>query len=673
MLLGLQSSRGFPVESSKQEKKIPRPIPNAGEHPGNVYLRGELVRVRLPGDLPEGVRFWQVFDDRGAKAAEGRLSATVLESRSLPLGRLPVGWYKVVFSFDQKRKACWTTCAVLEPLAAPTPQDSPVCVDAAISWFARSNSKRQEQFARLAAVAGANWIRDRLKWREVEPEPGVFVSKRTYVKSAEIQNRLGLKILQVFHDTPPWAADKGRETNRFPPDLREAFKFCRTLSKRFRRLVGAWEPWNEPNVPQFGGHTFDQIASYQKAAYLGFKSGDPTVTVGLCAYTGKPTMLHAWALLANEVYGYFDTYNMHSYDWHEAYPDLWKPCRMAASGKPIWVTECDRGIKRSGGPPGYELDPRAELLKAQFLPQSYALSLFSGAERHFHFILGNYTENSNKVQFGLLRYDMTPRPAYVALAALGRMLVGAECLGKVDLKPSPPYFMIAFRALPGGVEKDVLVCWAEKGGDWPQRGKTHLPWPLKQKLPVEAVYDYLGRRLGSAAPAFLSSQPCYIVLPKGAASRLPLLLPLRSQRRSAEPSPVVLQLLMPRSTVVQNRTVKWAVEYDYVVDASRPISLPIHVYNFSDKVVQGEVRIDHLPAGWSLEPQRFTVSLAPLERVALTATLRRPARNMGQRADTWIVFRGSFGPAGAPVLAFRLTVDPIEGYRRPPPGFSEPR
>ena len=72
------------------------------------------------------------------------------------------------------------------------------------------------------------------------------------------------------------------------------------------------------------------------------------------------------------------------------------------------------------GDPGRLDDERRQ---AAFIAQSYATSLFAGVQRHFFFILGNYIEN--EVQFGLLRHDHTPRPGYVALAAVGRFLAGS--------------------------------------------------------------------------------------------------------------------------------------------------------------------------------------------------------------------------------------------------------
>jgi len=89
--------------------------------------------------------------------------------------------------------------------------------------------------------------------------------------------------------------------------------------------------------------------------------------------------------------------------------------------------------------------------------------------------------------------DMTPRPAYVALAAVGRLLAEAKCLGRWAVPDSDDAYVIAFRARPDGLERDVLVAWAEKKVDWPQRAKTKVPF----SLPWSQGYEY---RIESEAP-----------------------------------------------------------------------------------------------------------------------------------------------------------------------------
>jgi hypothetical protein len=202
--------------------------------------------------------------------------------------------------------------------------------------------------------------------------------------------------------------------------------------------------------------------------------------------------------------------------------NLRKPVFEAASGRPIWVTEADRGISYETSEPWFDLSLENQRHKAEYLAQSYAMSLFAGAVRHFHFILGHYTEHRNAIQFGLLRLDMTPNLGYSALAAVGRFLAGAKCLGRLEWENKPDAHVYAFRARPDGIERDVLVAWAEKEVDWPERGKTTVEWPLPGNLPLQGIYDHLGRKLEGKIPERLRSAALFILLPMGGADSLPL-------------------------------------------------------------------------------------------------------------------------------------------------------
>ena len=138
------------------------------------------------------------------------------------LGKLPVGWYRIGLCDSDNKEREWTTAAVLAPLAAPTPQDSPICVDSATAWFAKDDPAEQENprpdwppwqapTGSATASAGATSNRQRDEFATADT---------TYDTSARIQNRYGLKVLQVFHDTPPWAAgqnSRGRFPHRPPP------------------------------------------------------------------------------------------------------------------------------------------------------------------------------------------------------------------------------------------------------------------------------------------------------------------------------------------------------------------------------------------------------------------------------------------------------------------------
>ncbi len=632
-----------------QGRTVPSPLP---DHPGNIFLQGEPVRVRLPEGLPTSVSRWRLLDDRQRLVRSDDLMRSASGERTpLLLDELGVGWYRIEFDAPTKTNAAWTSAAVLKRLLAPTPGNSPVCVDSATAWFARNDAPQQKRLANLAALAGVNWVRDRLRWADIQPEPGPLATNTTtYDTAAEIQHAAGLKVLQVFHDTPPWAREEREAGGHFAGDLRHAFRLGRDLAVRFKGRVTAWEPWNEANVATFGAHAVDQMCSWQKAAWLGFKAGDPDVIVGWNATAAVPTAPHAEGVLANETWPYFDTYNIHTYDWAHSYADLWRPARETATGRPIWITEADRGTPHMKQAPWFDQDPRLERLKAEFIAQSYSSSLFAGARRHFHFILGNYDE-PNSIQFGLLRRDLTPRPAYAALAAVGRCLAGARVLGR--WRPQQDTHVYAFRAWPDGQERDVLVAWAEKEVDWDGRGVTTTDWKLPSSLAVQEVVDYLGRSHGASMPEPLGSAPVFVLLPPGQALMLPLEAPPRlAPTRPGAASPVVLQLSLPHTATVRVEDLPWSEGYAYSIKRGESLDLPIRCYNFATNTANCRLKILRQPPDWDLSVPASGLQVKPQDRVNLTATLRVSAN--AKTRDGWVVLRADSTNHGQPVLAFRI-------------------
>lgn len=643
------SGRG--AATTTLHRTIPDPLPG---HPGNVFLENEPVRIPFPTNVPLPITRWRLLDDQAAPVRQGELTAPgTNQLPQLALGRLGPGWYRVEFGTQEQPDQAWSTLAVLRRLQAPVPLHSPVSVDSAPAWFALNDPIKQKQLASLAALAGVNWIRDRLRWRDLQPAPGPLVPPpTTYDTSAEIHHAAGLQVLQVFHDTPPWTREPDPGSGRFAPDLRHVFQFGRQLAQRFKGLVEAWEPWNEANVATFGGHTVDQMCSWQKAAWLGFKAGNPGVTVGWNVTTAVPTPAQTEGILANETWPYFDTYNIHSYDWPDAYAHLWPPAREAASGRPLWITEADRGTPHLQNPPWYDQSPRLERLKAQMIAPAYANSLFAGARQHFHFILGNYQEN-NHIQFGLLREDLTPRPAYVALAVVGRCLAGARVLGR--WQPVENLNVVAFRAQPDGQERDVLVAWVEKPVEWDERGRTTaaLNWP--KDLAAQEVVDYLGRSLGNTLPSLLGSAPIFVFLPAGQAETLPLERPpAPSAWRTGTPTSVVLQLSLPRARLQKVEDLPWSEGYVYRVQPGESLPLKLHVYNFGDHPVAARLALTRQPAGWKTTLSSPEFKLTPMDRVELRGAVAIPQTTSTR--DGWVVLHADCGLQGRPALAFRIIV-----------------
>ena len=304
------------ADAGAATRTIPRPLPS---HPGNIFLVGETVTVPA---LPAGDGdTWRAVDYEGRIVAEGRVPAGPIE-----LGRLPVGYYEVW------RSAAGATnrlsIGVLKGLRAATPLSSPIGIDVAMAWFYPKD--KMGSVANLCALAGINRVRDRLSWPELEPRKGEFAVTNRYDWSAQAQSAAGLQVLQVDHLSPAWANPDGK---RFPLDLRDSYNFYRAMARRWQGEVVAFEPWNEADIPMFGGHTGSEMASLQKAAYLGLKAGNPKVIACLNVFAlHRAATLHD--LHENEAWPYFDTFNLHHYEAFNAYPGLYADFRTVSGTIP---------------------------------------------------------------------------------------------------------------------------------------------------------------------------------------------------------------------------------------------------------------------------------------------------------------------------------------------------
>ena len=253
----------------------------------------------------------------------------------------------------------------------------------------------------------------------------------------------------------------------------------------------------------FGGHTGCEIASFQKAAYLGLKAGDPDQPVcGTVFAIDRAETLDEFG--ANEVYPYFDRYDLHHYIRLPEYPRAYGRHRAVSGGRPMWTTEFNLPVKWADEK---TKEPSEEELRVQAyrVAKVFAEALHEGTEKAFYFILGDYVERN--LQYGLVHADLTPRPAYVAFAAVGRLLNGAEPIGRVDLGDEKLKGYV-FRTEIDGTERETLVAWSET-----------KPTTVEIR-PAEMVYDYLGREMSHAGKVELTRATVFLVLPRGGSKKL---------------------------------------------------------------------------------------------------------------------------------------------------------
>jgi hypothetical protein len=494
-----------------------------------------------------------------------------------------------------------------------------------MAWF--FPKEKMEEVASLCALAGMNRVRDRLTWEQMEPKRGEFSGHNQYDDSAEIQSKAGLQVLQVSHISANWA---NPHTTHFPPDLRDIHNFYREMAKRWRREVGAFEPWNEADIKMFGGHTGSEMASLQKAAYLGLKEGNSNVIACLNVFA-----IRRGATLSdfnnNEAWPYFDTFNLHHYEPLQNYPALYSDFRAISAGKSLWVSECSVHIKWSGDEKMKELSEADARLQSERLTKTYALAIHQGASAVFYFMLPHYTER--QLQYGILRSDLTPRPAYLAAAAVGRLLAGAKPRGWIEIgdKMGQAY---CFSAEPDGKAADVLVAW----------GKTNVSFELPT-VPI-GCFDHLGRaKVVSSKSLNVGPAPEFVMLEKGTVSHL-IPPPKPAQLLAGEPIPLVLQALLPEADILLEKSA-------YKMDQGKKKRIPIYLYNFGEQRVGGNLSVK-VPEGWRAEVTS-QAEAAPGERKEAALEVEYVGKTTPVQADIRVT--GDFGPGGKPVLALRLAIE----------------
>ena len=573
-------------------------VGRAAEHPGNVHVVGENVRVTVPATWTR----WRAVDIDGKEVGSG-----APEDGKVDLGELPVGYFEILDGSGAEK----VTAAVLAPTT--TDDDTPVAIDAAMSWF-YPEADQVRGACRLARLAGVKWVRDRASWPELETSRGTWAADTRYERTMRIEHEMGLKVLQVNHISPPWAT---KNATRFPEDLRDVYNFYRGLAKRWKGLADAIEPWNEPDIEVFGGHTGCEIASFQKAAYLGLKAGDPDLAVNGAVFAiDRAETLDEFG--ANEAYPYFDRYGLHHYIRLPEYARAYGRHRAVSGGRPMWTTEFNLTVHWADEK---TKEPSDEELRVQGyrVGKVFAHALHEGTDKAFYFILGDYVERN--LQYGIIHKDLTPRPAYVAFAAVGRLLNAAKPLGRVDLGDEK-LKSFAFATKVDGQPRETLVMWSETK-------------PTAVDVPgVAALYDYLGRPLPQKSKIELTRATVLAVLPPGGSNALELAPPPdKPKRLTGAACPVVLQLLGPTDFR----------QSAFRADETKELRLV--AYNFGGQPARGKLHIEGATAA------------AAGDDVDIAAG-GRDERTIRVWSAGTVTIRLDLGEAGIAVLSGRLTTTP---------------
>lgn len=297
-------------------------------------------------------------------------------------------------------------------------------------WSTVSSSEMNEELNELQN-AGVNVLRVDVGWATLE------TSKRGYdsaylakldALSAGAQAR-GIKIIATLWQTPRWASSGG-SWNDAPSNPADFGAFAQFITSRYGAELAAVEVWNEPEIDEnlIASNLPEAYVQMVKAVYAGAKLGDPAVPVlaGSLAYADVSFLRK---LYADGMKGFYDGISVHPYadganpantavthSFLGGVESLHAVQQEAGDTTPEWVTEF-------GWPTGTSSGANNEQQQAEYLEQAFdLLNSVPYVEAATVYQLRDMETNASNPEdnFGLLRQNFTPRPAYTALkAAMG--------------------------------------------------------------------------------------------------------------------------------------------------------------------------------------------------------------------------------------------------------------
>ena len=329
----------------------------------------------------------------------------------------------------------------------------------------------------LITGAGLNWVKQQIPWQDVENQPGIhnWVDVDRFVTT---MHGKGLNILLSVVKAPDfYKAEESKKgtTHGRPADATKLRDFMRVLAARYKGRVQAYEIWNEENLSlewgTFSNASYGQFVELVKNGYLGVKESDPEAIVVLGAPTPTGVFDNAIGIddafylqrvfdhNGGEVFQYFEALGVHpngganAPDDSQANPahsnatcgggwsnhpsfffDRYKELYnlMAARGhgtKTVWFTEFGWATTDGPGAPaspatGYEYAAcNTESNQSTFFTRAFE-KVRAESPYVTHMIIWNLNfqqvvpNTDEKWAFGVLRSDLSPRPAYTAIQAM---------------------------------------------------------------------------------------------------------------------------------------------------------------------------------------------------------------------------------------------------------------
>jgi len=125
---------------------------------------------------------------------------------------------------------------------------------------------------------GLTWLRQPIRWAELEPEPGRFDWQPLDRIVARLDPANGdFQLIAVLETTPAWARPAGSPPMTPPQEVSDLGRFARALAERYGRQIDYYQVWHEPNLSANWGRGLVDPAAYAdllREASLNIRAAD---------------------------------------------------------------------------------------------------------------------------------------------------------------------------------------------------------------------------------------------------------------------------------------------------------------------------------------------------------------------------------------------------------------
>ncbi|SDU11785.1 Cellulase (glycosyl hydrolase family 5) [Verrucomicrobium sp. GAS474] len=395
-----------------------------------------------------------VSDKKIAAHAEVPLSGSDIE---IALDVPEIGYYELTLRLESGSKQALaslvTSFAAVPTHAGANPSDFGVC-----THFAQKKDDPQlfESTMKLVKLAGFSRIRDECYWDGWERQPGVFVPMQGCTDYIDAANRLGIAPLVVLDfgngkAYPQLFTGKGEGHSSFPDTPEKVDLFTRYVEetvKLYNSKVKDWELWNEPQ--SWGKPSPAVYTALLKKVNAKIKEIDPDANVISCGGGGAgggPGGDFITGILAAGGLNDQDGFSVHpymapytpefGYDAANSpipsvsVPVVWKHLgkfvdnHPKANGKKLqfWVSEF-----------GWVSSPinffDGAQMQGAYVARAFLLSRSVGtctAVFWYDFQNDGVDPRNNEHNFGLIRKDFSPKPAFVSMSVMSATVGSRPC------------------------------------------------------------------------------------------------------------------------------------------------------------------------------------------------------------------------------------------------------